>query len=119
MRRLTALAVAVLVAAPLAAAAAELVMFEEDGCPWCIRWNEEIGGSYARTPEGRLAPLRRVDITQPTPPDLELTMEPRYTPTFVLVEEGREIGRIEGYPGSDFFWPLLEKLLDKLPEAAR
>jgi hypothetical protein len=27
------------------------------------------------------------------------------------VDEGREIGRIEGYPGADFFWGLLERLL--------
>ena len=35
----------------------------------------------------------------------------RFTPTFVLVDDGREIGRIEGYPGEDFFWGLLERLL--------
>ena len=40
----------------------ELVMFERHGCPWCARWNEEIGGVYAKTEEGAQAPLRRVDI---------------------------------------------------------
>jgi hypothetical protein len=34
-----------------------------------------------------------------------------FTPTFVLVEDGTEAGRIEGYPGEDFFWPLLAKLI--------
>lgn len=38
-----------------------------------------------------------------------------YTPTFVLVEHDSEIGRIEGYPGEDFFWSLLERLLLQLP----
>ena len=118
MTRLRALAAAALVAIPFAASPAELVMFEEDGCPWCIRWNEEVGGSYAKTPEGELAPLRRVDITEPVPSDLELAMKPRYTPTFVLVEDGVEVGRIEGYPGADFFWPLLQNLLEKLPETS-
>ena len=28
----------------------------------------------------------------------------RYTPTFVLAEDGKEVGRIEGYPGDEFFW---------------
>jgi hypothetical protein len=29
----------------------------------------------------------------------------------VLVENGAEIGRIEGYPGEDFFWGLLKQML--------
>ena len=32
-------------------------------------------------------------------------------PTFVLFDEGREIGRITGYPGDDAFWGLLGKML--------
>ena len=35
----------------------------------------------------------------------------RYTPTFVVVEDGKEKARIEGYPGEFFFWGVLEKLL--------
>jgi hypothetical protein len=42
----------------------------------------------------------------------------RYTPTFVLVDRGREIGRIVGYPGEDFFWELLAGLIKKLPSNA-
>lgn len=41
----------------------------------------------------------------------------RYTPTFVLIENGEELGRIEGYPGDAFFWGLLDRLLQKLPPA--
>jgi hypothetical protein len=36
-----------------------------------------------------------------------------FTPTFVLVEDGRELARIEGYPGEDFFWGLLGMLLEE------
>ena len=33
-------------------------------------------------------------------------------PTFILIgDEGDELGRIEGYPGEDFFWSLLEAML--------
>jgi hypothetical protein len=41
----------------------------------------------------------------------------RYTPTFVLAENGKEVGRIEGYPGEDYFWPRLENLFQMLKEA--
>lgn len=37
-----------------------------------------------------------------------------YTPTFILLEDGQEVGRIEGYPGEGFFWGLLGKMLEKL-----
>jgi hypothetical protein len=96
------------------ARAAELLMFEQAGCEWCQRWNAEIGPIYPKTAEGRAAPLRRLDIFQPLPDDLEYIIPGRFTPTFVLVEGGREIGRIRGYPGEDFFWGLLGELIEKL-----
>lgn len=82
---------------------------------WCERWNDEIGVVYHKTEEGRRAPLRRVDMHAPLPTDLGYLVKGGYTPTFVLVNKGREIGRIRGYPGEDFFWGLLQLLLKKLP----
>jgi thioredoxin-related protein len=119
LRRLLRLAVPPLAfaasASASAAVAAELLMFEQPGCEWCARWNEEIGGAYALTEEGRRAPLRRVNISEQPLEDVRLASRASYTPTFVLVEDGRELGRIEGYPGPDFFWPLLDRLLKRLP----
>jgi hypothetical protein len=102
---------AVLLACP-AANAAELVMFWRAGCPYCARFDREIGPIYGRTDEGKAAPLRRVDIHKPIPPDLGSIAIERVTPVFVLVEQGREIGRIRGYPGEDNFWGLLAGLID-------
>jgi hypothetical protein len=31
------------------------------------------------------------------------------------MDEGREIGRIRGYPGEDFFWGLLGDLIGRIP----
>ncbi len=31
------------------------------------------------------------------------------SPTFVLAEHGREIGRVTSYPGPDFFWGYSER----------
>ncbi|SFR09337.1 hypothetical protein [Poseidonocella sedimentorum] len=93
-----------------AAAEPRLLMAEEVGCPWCARWNREIAPIYANTPEGRAAPLVRFDIHGPKP-DVEFARSVRFTPTFILVDEGRELSRIEGYPGEDFFWGLLARML--------
>ena len=87
------LAFLVLVAAVPAAGAAELLMLEQPGCAWCARFNAEIAPAWPKTEEGRRAPLRRVDITEPWPDDLKHVARERFTPTFVLMEDGKEIGR--------------------------
>jgi thioredoxin-related protein len=96
------------------AGAAELVMFEQTGCEWCEAFNREVAPIYGKTDEGRRAPLRRVDITRNMPADLAFLDVERLTPLFVLVDRGREIGRIRGYPGEDHFWGLLGALIKKL-----
>jgi hypothetical protein len=94
-------------------------MFQRAGCPWCAIWNREIAPIYPKTELARRAPLRRVDLDRGERPDVTLKSPIRYTPTFVLVDGGREIGRIEGYPGEDFFWGLLEGLVLRLPSQPR
>ena len=98
------------------ASAAELVMLEQDYCSWCERWHEEIGPIYPKTAESRLAPLRQVDIHTPLPADLDFLQKSHFTRTFVLIHDGREIGRILGYPGEDFFWGLLAEMMKQLQE---
>ena len=87
-------------------------MVEEAGCVYCAQWNEEVGTAYPLTPEGRAAPLRRVDIHD-LPDDVVFDIRPVFTPTFVLFLDGTEVGRLEGYPGEDFFWPILGRALDQ------
>src|ERR1051325_2817328 len=90
--------------------AAELVMFEQRGCIWCQRFDHDVAPAYPKTAEGKRAPLRRVDIGKPQPPDLAFIQRERFTPVFVLVNNGREVGRIRGYPGDAFFYGLLANL---------
>ena len=103
--------------APLASQAAELVYVHEAGCPYCRIWDQKIGPVYDKTPEGQRAPLRRIEKHDQALAEMSLAKPVRYTPTFILRESGIEIGRIEGYPGEDFFWSRLAGLLQKLPVA--
>jgi hypothetical protein len=118
--RLGFLAFAILSAVVVLAAtanAAELVMFRRDGCPWCAKWDREIGPIYPKTEFNSRAPLRQVNLDHdPDPPIAHARII--YTPTFVLAEDGKEVGRIEGYPGDEFFWVRLENLLQQSPRAA-
>lgn len=90
---------------------AELVMFERVGCTWCARFDAEIAPIYPKTSESRTAPLRRIDLNRPLPADLAGIDPGAFTPTFVVVDDGREIGRIRGYPGDAFFFGLLDRIL--------
>jgi hypothetical protein len=107
------LALALFAASP--AAGAELLMFEEAGCPWCRAWDREVGAVYARTEEGRRAALRRVDLAAGIPPELRRFGPVRFTPTFVLLACGEEAARIIGYPGEESFWGLLSAALARVP----
>lgn len=91
----------------------QLVMIEQPGCLYCAKWDADIGTEYPITAEGLAAPLRRIQLRAPMPPDLVDIRGATFTPTFVLVVDGQDMGRIEGYPGEDFFWPLLDDLIAK------
>jgi hypothetical protein len=97
------------------ASAAELVMFRSDGCSWCAKWDREIRPIYPKTEYNRRAPLRQINLDHDAAASF-VHAPIHYTPTFVLVDNGREVGRIEGYPGDEFFWGRLEGLLEKLPK---
>lgn len=116
MIRRMALIVLILMA-PAAGTAAELVMFDSPICEWCERWQEDVGIVYGKTPSGRFAPLHRVDNDAARPARLKSIRGIVYTPTFVLVDSGREVGRIVGYPGESHFWNLLDAMIDGLRAA--
>ena len=117
MHLLTRLIMLMTLALPASASAETyLLMAEEDGCYWCGKWNEEIAHIYPKTTEGKIAPLKRYDLHDEKP-DVALKQRVHYTPTFILVQNGNEIGRIEGYPGEDHFWGLLTMMFEnaKIP----
>ena len=66
------------------------------------------------TQEGEAAPLRMVDMHEDLPSDLQDIDRVIYSPTFVLIDDDKEVGRILGYPGPDFFWPLLNDILNDI-----
>lgn len=93
---------------------AELFMVERAGCPWCRRAEAEITPVYPKTDEGRLAPMRHVDLSAGLPPNIVYKSPVRFTPTFILVSGNHEIGRITGYMSEDAFWGQLTELTRNL-----
>lgn len=92
------------------AAATALVMVEDAGCPYCARFDRETRESYERSAEGRFAPLIR---RRRASADIGFIKNVVYSPTFVLLVEGREVGRIVGYQGQELFWMEMAVLMRK------
>jgi len=99
---------------PASSGAAELVYFGSSSCPVCETWDREVGEIYAKTEESKALPLRHHDVHDDKPADLAFIKGVVFTPTFVAVENGREIGRIVGYMGDFFFWEQMDGLVQKL-----
>jgi thioredoxin-related protein len=110
------IAVVISTMAAVSARAAELLVFERPGCPFCAAFDREVASIYPRTDEGKAIPARHIDVTQPIPSDIAFVKVERLTPVFVLVDAGREIGRFRGYSGDDHFWGLFGKLVERLRE---
>lgn len=94
--------------------AAELVMTDSRACPYCRQFHREVGDTYAATPAGKVAPLRPVSVYKKWPDDLAGIRRAPYTPVFILVDNGREVGRFAGYKSRAWFWSKLNPLLAKL-----
>ena len=116
MRKLTQITMAVImILAAQTSAAYELIMVEQQGCHYCERWKEEIGPIYPKTDLGIFAPIRMVDITNvETNPEIAAAVV--FTPTFIITDGDREIARMEGYMSEDFFWGVLEMILERETE---
>jgi hypothetical protein len=89
---------------------AVLVMVGDPGCPYCAQWKAEVKIPYARSPEGAFAPLVELLRGDPSLRGVERIV---YSPTFLVLSNGVEVGRIVGYQGADLFWMELEPLMAK------
>ncbi len=91
----------------------ELVMFDDEYCSWCRQWEEDIGVIYHVTPEHCQAPLKKIEMGDALPDSISLKEPVVYTPTFVFFVHGKEVDRIVGYPGEEFFWSMLGDMINK------
>lgn len=87
-------------------------------CAASTAWLAETAPDLAQTEAGRL-PLLLVDLNGPYPDGLLLDGRPRVTPTFILLRQGAELTRFEGYHGKDHFHATLKALVKTLGQTAQ
>ena len=90
----------------------QLLMITSDSCPWCEAFEEEVGQAYDLTEDAELLPLRRHDFFETLPSELKSITPATMTPTFIILLNGSEVGRIVGYPGAELFWWRLSEFVE-------
>ena len=101
-----AFAIALTFAASLQTAAADsrLIMVTSDYCPSCQAWELDVGKVYDKSPYATTLPLTRVEIGSKMPGGATLQKPVVGTPTFLIIHNGQEIDRQNGYIGAEMFW---------------
>ena len=89
----------------------EIVVFEAPGCHYCEAFRERLGARYAASTSHHTAPLRYVDATQPEAAGFPLNGEIKLVPTIVVMQDGREVDRLEGYPLPEMFFSMIRSRL--------
>lgn len=88
----------------------KLVVFETASSGWCVRFRKDIAPGYRGSKYQKLAPLTYVGLDRPQTHKYQLSGRISVTPTVVLVDaDGREINRLQGYPGNDRLYTFLAR----------
>ncbi len=94
-----------------------LIVFDDPGCSWCMRFKRDIAPSYLESPLMRQAPMQYVQIKDQGTSVYRLRSRITGTPTIVLVDRrGKEVSRT-GYPGggAKAFLSEVEGMLKRVP----
>jgi thioredoxin-related protein len=89
----------------------ELLVIEVDNCVYCGVFRRHVAPAYTASVRARNIPMRFVDLNAPVVDRLSLQAPIDSVPTVLIVEDGREVGRIAGYVGPQIFFHALNRLL--------
>lgn len=89
----------------------QLLVMEADGCIYCGIFRRDVLPSYEASERGKEMPVRFVDINDIPKTGIELQSQIDILPTFVIIKDNREIGRIPGYMGPEDFFHSINYLL--------
>jgi hypothetical protein len=100
-------AIAILGFASAGARAMDLIMFEGPHCGTCKLFKREVLPIYAESPAGKVFPLWVVEMGSKL--SFRINQPVTFTPTFVWVENGVEVGRFSGYFGKAKFFDIVNR----------
>lgn len=92
----------------------QLVVMEAPGCIYCSLFRRDVLPSYQASQRAKDIPVRFVDVNDIATAKLDLDASVDIVPTFVLVQNNKEVGRIPGYVGPETFFHSINFLMTKV-----
>lgn len=89
----------------------QLIVMEAPGCIYCNLFRRDVLPSYQTSERGKDMPVRFLDVNDVPKTGIELQSPIDILPTFVIVKDNRELGRIPGYMGPEDFFHSINYLL--------
>ena len=93
----------------------ELIVVEAPGCTFCTVFRRDVLPSYQASERARSVPVRFIDVNDLAVAQLGLGSPINIVPTFVVIKNNKEIGRIPGYVGPENFYHTINYLLSTAP----
>jgi thioredoxin-like negative regulator of GroEL len=94
----------------------EVVVFEIGGCSYCTAFRDSLGARYLASTTNAAAPLRYVDLGKLAPDAFQLRGEITRVPTVVLLQDGKEVDRVEGYPVPEALFGMVRSRIGPVSE---
>lgn len=93
----------------------QIIVMEAPGCIYCSLFRRDVLPSYEASTRARTVPVRFLDVNDLEKAQLDLTAPVDIVPTFVVVKDKRELGRVPGYIGPETFFHALNHILGQAP----
>jgi len=92
-----------------------MVVLEVPGCIYCNVFRRQLLPTYKSSKQAKRIPIRFVNLNDPALAEIGLTQPVGIVPTFVILEDNQEIGRIPGYMSRHDFFRAIDYILSGRP----
>lgn len=89
----------------------QLYVIEAPGCTYCGVFRDDIAPAYVTSERGKELPLNYLDINDLPGTKLTLAAPVDIVPTFVVVKNNTEVGRVSGFVSAEDFYQSVKYIL--------
>lgn len=93
----------------------EMIVIEAKNCIYCKLFRRDVLPGFRSSKHADEVSIRFLDINELEDKSLQLQHEVQIVPTFVVVSDNREIGRIPGYIGPTDFYYAIGRVIERAP----
>lgn len=98
---------------PKTPAVLEVIAVEAPGCGYCNLFRRDVAPAYAASAAAKTAKLRFLDLNDKAIEAIRFAQPISLVPTVVVVKDGVEVARINGYVAPHSFYALIKSVLNE------